>query len=144
MAEGTILLQNLKITEVSAVDGPANLLDGWAVVKSRGGLKKAISEFQQLLSDIQTRDGWDDDEKVEAMKTAIAGVPEAISVPAMKNSILADRIRKAHGLRHPATGQYTSRAGHALATHTAAKAPTPEPALLPWSHQGARLFGGDQ
>ncbi|HMI98948.1 MAG TPA: hypothetical protein VK488_03845 [Gaiellaceae bacterium] len=143
------LLQNLKIDDVSGVDDPANLLPGWLVQKSGkpGDLHKAQRDFQQLLSDVQARVDWDDDQKVEAMQKAIADVPEAISAPAIKGAVLASRIRERYleKDRHStgdALGRFAARDEINLdekGTSTIAGDESSGPSL-PWRHQGARII----
>jgi hypothetical protein len=133
------LLQGLKISEVSGVDEPAHELPGWLVTKSRDGIEKAQQEFGALLEEIRTRAGLTDDERVEKVRAAVAACPEAISVPAMKNAILADRIRaqyleKRHEVRHPATGKFTTQREHAL-SHLP-DAPAEATTVVPWAHSG--------
>jgi hypothetical protein len=140
MAEATTLLQGLKITEVSGVDDPANMLPGFMVTKSRDGIQKAQQEFGALLEEIRTKAGLTDDERVEKVRAAVAACPQAISVPAMKQATLADRIReqfdigKAHDLRHPETGKFTTQREHALARLPGA--PAEATTVVPWSHSG--------
>ena len=81
LMDGLTLLRQLKITEVSVwKTRRMNCQDLWSP-RIVAGSEKAISEFQQLLSDIQTRDGWDDDEKVEAMTDSYCRRPRGDQHP---------------------------------------------------------------
>jgi hypothetical protein len=141
------LLQNLVIDDVSGVDDPANLLPGWLVQKRAkpADFTKAQRDFQQMLSDIQAKADWSDDQKIEAMQKAIAAVPEAISAPAIKGAVLASRIRETYLEKRHETRDSTGRFAPGPPAHEArplnpGNVATPEPpaeTVVPWIHSGA-------
>jgi ABC-type nitrate/sulfonate/bicarbonate transport system substrate-binding protein len=134
---GTTLLTNLRLSECSVVDAPANELEGWLLMKSAKGIEKEQRAFAKLLADIRDTADWTDEQKIEAARKAVDACPPQIVGPVLEEAALAAAIRKQYGLdkrddvRHPENGRFIPRA----------EAVQPKPAekssLIPWRLGGA-------
>jgi hypothetical protein len=71
----------LAIDEVSAVDRPANMLDGWAILKARGELTPEAAALQKALD----AEGITDPERrisyLKAVRTEVAKLVLAAPAP---------------------------------------------------------------
>jgi hypothetical protein len=142
------LLQNLKIDDVSGVDDPANLLPGWLVQKSAkpADFQKAVSEFQQLLAEVQAKADWTDEQKIEAAQKALAACPDAIAAAAVKNLILTSRIREEYLEKRHETRDDQGRFAPGPPAREArpinpgnSTQESPEETVVSWAHSGAPI-----
>jgi hypothetical protein len=160
--QGALLtkLKNLLISEVSAVDDPANQAPGWLVMKARGGDPFLGSTDPDLV--IMHR------ALGSAIRKALDGCgeelneAEELSVAIMVGALELDEpyAKARHGVRHPQTGkfipvasrptytpgpdrdQYGGAQTEGIPSGTGSLASTPpNPAFPLWNHLGASLIG---
>jgi hypothetical protein len=133
-------LRDLEIREISGVDHPANLFEGWLVLKSRDGGQPvgtdALAEFQQLYEQ-----ATEVTKQQEQLLAAIVGAEALLSTAPATVQRAAQTIREF--LEALAAEDQAPDAAAAGAEAVAAEDSEPEPARNSLLRTLSRLMGRD-